>query len=43
MATTGDLQRRLSSLGVGFKDSGEGDFSRHLPQWLNKMPKQPAA
>ncbi|HEV7689633.1 MAG TPA: cysteine synthase A [Hyphomonadaceae bacterium] len=43
MATSRDLQRRLSALGTQAKDTGEGDFSRLLPQWLNKMPKQPAA
>jgi cysteine synthase len=43
LATSGELQRRLSALGAGFKDSGEGDFERFLPQWLNKAPKRPAA
>jgi cysteine synthase A len=43
LASRGELQRRLSSLKVGFKDSGEGEFERLLPQWLNKAPKRPAA
>jgi cysteine synthase A len=43
LATHGDLQKRLATMGTTFNAEATIDFARLLPQWLNKSPKQPAA
>jgi cysteine synthase A len=43
LATRGELQKRLTSIGTRFDTTAEVDFPRLLPQWLSKSPKQPAA